>query len=111
MIKRLIELLIAAAVVYAGWHVGVAYLHYYEFDDALHELALFSARTTEAQVRERVLTLAQQYDIPLDPGAIVIRTDADATEILAPYTQEVKLLPTYTYLWKFEADGHAVHLR
>lgn len=111
MIKRLVELVIAAAIAYAVWHVGIAFLHYYEFDDSLEELARFSARRTETEVRDRVLQLAEQYEIPLDPEALVIRTDTDSTQILAPYTQEVKILPNYSYFWKLEAQASVMHVR
>jgi hypothetical protein len=111
MLKRLIELVIAVAIVYAGWQAGVAYLHYYQFNDAIGELALFAGRSTEDQLKERVMQLAQQYAIPLEGESLTVRTDDEVTEIAAPYTARVKLLPNYTYDWHLQPKAHVVHVR
>jgi len=111
MLKRLIELVIAVVIIYAGWHVGVAYLHYYQFNDAIGELALFAGRSSEDQLKDRVMKLAQQYQIPLDSEAMTVHTDDEVTQITAPYTEAVKLLPNYTYDWKLEPKADVVHVR
>lgn len=111
MLKRLIQLVIAAVVIYAGWHAGVVYVNYYQFNDELGQMALFAKGTaTESELKDRVLEVAQQYEIPLDPDAVVVHHDRDLTQITAPYVAEVKLLPNYIYRWKLEAKGSAVHL-
>jgi hypothetical protein len=111
MLKRLIELVIAAAIIYAGWHAGVAYLHYFQFDDALTETARYGRGRTEEQLRERVMQLAAEYKIPLDPQAVVIHTDNNATRIAAPYTERIKLLPNYVYELKLEPKGDSWHIQ
>jgi len=111
MIKRVVELLIGAALVYAAWHAVPAYLHYYQFNDAIGELALFAGERPEDELRERVAQLAAQYKIPLDPEAIVVSTNAESTRIEAPYTARVKLLPNYTYDWHFEPKANVWHVR
>jgi hypothetical protein len=110
MLKRLIELVIAVVFVYAGWHAGVAYFHYYQFTDAISELALFAGKSTEDELRQRVLQLAGQYEIPLEPDAVTIHTGAEVTQITAPYTQPVNLLPNYIYNWKLEPKASVVHV-
>ncbi len=111
MLKRLIELVIVAAFIYAGWHAGVAYANYYQFKDAIGELAVFAGRSTEGELKRRVVEIAEKYDIPLDPDAIVIHTDDEVTQISAPYTVPVKLLPNYTYEWQRQPTASAVHVR
>ncbi len=111
MLKRLIELVIAVVIIYAGWHAGVAYLHYYQFNDAIGELALFAGGSTNDQLKERVMQLAQQYQIPIDADSVTVRTDAEVTQITAPYTETVKLLPNYTYDWRLEPRANVVHVR
>ena len=110
MLRRVIELVIALAFLYAGWHAGVAYFHYYQFTDALGELALFAGNSTEEQLRERVAELAQRYQVPLDPSLITVRTGSEVTQITAPYTEKVKLLPSYEYEWKLEPTASVVHV-
>jgi len=111
MLKRVISLLIAAAVIYAGWHTGETLLHYYQFNDAIGQLALFAGSSTEDQLKERVLQLAEQYQIPVDSETVTVHTDGEVTQITAPYTADVKLLPTYTYEWKLEPKASVVHIR
>src|SRR5574338_669400 len=110
MLRRVIELLVALVLIYAGWHAGVAYFHYYQFTDAIGELALFAGTSTEDQLKERVVQLAQQYKIPLDPSVITIHTNPDVTQITAPYTERVNLLPNYVYDWKLEPKASVVHV-
>lgn len=110
MLKRVIQLVVAAVLIYAGYHAGVAYFHYYQFTDAIGELALFAGNSTGEQIKERVLKLAQQYEIPLDPDAVTVHTDVDVTEITAPYTEPVQLLPNYLYDWKLEPKARVVHV-
>jgi hypothetical protein len=109
MVKRLIELAIVAAICYAGYHGAVVYLHHYQFDDALEETARFGRGRTEQQLRQRVMELAAEYDIPLDPAAVTIRSDGNSTRISAPYTARVKLLPNYIYEMKLEPVGGSWH--
>jgi hypothetical protein len=111
MLKRLISLLLAVVVIYAAWHTGMALLHYYQFKDAIGELALFAGTSTEDQLKERVMQLADQYEIPLDSEAVTVRTDPDVTDIATAYVASVKLLPNYTYEWKLEPTARVVHVR
>lgn len=111
MLKRILELLVVAIVGYAGWHAGAAYFNYYQFRDGITQLALFAGNTTEDQLKARVVDLAQQYEIPLEDAAITVHTDAEVTQITAPYTARVKLLPNYVYEWKFEPKASVVHVR
>lgn len=111
MIKRVVELLIGAALVYAAWHTVPAYLHYYQFNDAIGELALFAGDRPEEELRQRVMKLAADYQIPLDPEVVVVTTSRESTRIEAPYTERVKLLPNYTYDWQFEPKANVWHIR
>jgi hypothetical protein len=111
MLKRLVELVIAAAIFYAAWHAGVVYLHYFQFQDGLEETARFGRGRTEAQLRERVVQLAAEHQIPLDPGTVLVQTDNNATRIRAPYIARVQLLPNYVYEVKLEPTGDSWHIQ
>lgn len=111
MLKRLVELVIAAAVLYAGYHAAVVYLHHYQFQDGLEETARFGRGRSDEQLRERVMQLAAEYEIPLAPEAVVIQTDANATRIAAPYTARIKLLPNYIYELNLEPKGDSWHIQ
>jgi hypothetical protein len=111
MVKRLLSFVIAAAVIYAAWNTGSVLRHHYRFSDELQQLALFAGSSTEDQLKERVLQLAEQYQIPVEPETVTVHTDSGITQITAPYTAQIKLLPTYTYERKLEAKASVVHVR
>jgi hypothetical protein len=111
MLKRLIELVIAAAIIYAGWHAGLVYLHHFQFQDALEETARFGRGRSEAQLRERIMEYAAEYEIPLDPAAVLVQSDTNGTRIKAPYTARLQLLPNYVYEVKMEPTGESWHIQ
>jgi hypothetical protein len=41
---------------------------------------------------------------------VTVKTDSEVTQITAPYTVNVRLLPNYTYEWKLEPAASVVHL-
>jgi hypothetical protein len=89
MIRRTIHLLIVAGILWAGWHATPVYWNYFAFKEAVEETALFAgARATEADLRARILKLAADHNVPLEPGALVVRIDAEVTEIQRPVHRE-----------------------
>ncbi|MGE5243836.1 MAG: hypothetical protein ACM3SQ_06385 [Betaproteobacteria bacterium] len=101
MIKFLIKLAIAALIANAAWRVGSAYAAFYRFRDAIEESARFSGdRSTEA-LRDRILELAGQYDLPLADDGFDVRRDEVHTFLTGEYTQPIALLPGYEYPWTF----------
>jgi hypothetical protein len=96
MIRRLIALLVVLALVYAGWNVGVVWSHYRKFQDDVRNVALFGNDKTDEDLRSRVMDLAAQNQVPLQPDAVSIQRRAGEVVIQAHYTQNVKILPGYT---------------
>ena len=111
MIKRLIQLLVGAAILWMAWHAIPVYWNYFQFNDAVSETARFAGSRSEEEIRARVLVLAADHQVPLNPEALVVRIDKDVTEILAPYTERVELLPHYYYDWAFDVKIAAWHVR
>ena len=109
MIKRLIELLFVAALGYALFHVVPVYWNNYKFEDGVKELASFAATKTEDELRDRVMKLAAENDVPLAAGDLVVHQSADATEILAPYTEKIQVLPTFFYTANFDVQVQQWH--
>ena len=102
MLKTVVQLALAALVVNAAWRTGSAYLTFYRFKDAITETALYGAQKTTAQIEQRVVELASQYDIPLaQDGFSVRRDDRSHTYIDGSYTQPLELVPGYRYDWPF----------
>jgi hypothetical protein len=109
MIKRLIELLFVAALGYALIHAVPVYWNNYKFEDALEEMATFSVQKTEDELRDRVMKLASENDIPLDTDDVVVHQSDDATEILAPYSEKVEVLPRFVYTASFDVKVKQWH--
>lgn len=107
MIKTLIKLALAALVVHACWRSTNVFLRYYRFKDAVHETALFASARSDSQVQARVLEIAQQLDIPVEPQNVVIRREENRTVIQAVYTDQIELLPTKFFPWEFKLDVDA----
>ena len=107
MIKRIISLVIFLLLVNAGVRVGVVFFHDQQFKDAVRELALFSGTKTEEVVRQQVMQLAQQYQIPLDADYVEITRKSipgmgDHSAIKVSYAVLVNVAPGYTHRFEFD---------
>jgi hypothetical protein len=70
MIKKVISLIIFLVLANAGVRVAIVYFHDQQFKDAVRELSLFSGGKAEELIRSKVLELAAQNQIPLDPDFV-----------------------------------------
>ena len=96
-----IKLVIAALVIHATLRAGQVYFRHYKFRDGLQQTAQFSGTRPEAELHNRVLELAREHQIPLNPDAISVRRVDNHTLIDVRYTDEIEILPSYRYPWGF----------
>jgi hypothetical protein len=101
MIRTVIKLAFVALLANAAWQLFNAYWPYYKFSDAVRATAQYRGQKTDAQVRERILELAAQFDIPISDDNLTVRLDDTHTIVEAAYVQPVALAPGYTYQWPF----------
>lgn len=102
MLKKLISLAIFLAIAYATVNVGIVYIRYQQFKDAVRETALFAGTKTDDQLKARVMELAQRDTVPLDPEYVHIERVADRVVISASYVEMIKVLPGYQRQWQFD---------
>jgi hypothetical protein len=102
LIKLLIKLAIVALIANMAWHVMTAYMSYWKFKDAVQQTTLFGNDKSLAQLKDRILQLAGDYDLPLDDGDVTVRRDSFHTITEGSYTRAVDLLPWYTRQWPFQ---------
>ncbi len=102
--KTLVKLAIVALVLHATWRAGSVYLRYYQFKDNVHQAAQFSDRRPEHELRERIMSLARQYEVPLEPEALRVRREDNHTIVDATYTERIEILPKYFYPWDFKVN-------
>jgi hypothetical protein len=105
--RTLIKLVIAALVLHGTWRLGSAYLTQYRFEDELQRLAQFAGESSDAVLRDRVMVIAREYQIPLDGEAINVSKTSGQLLIETTYTQRIQILPLYEYPWQFKTRVRA----
>lgn len=105
--KTLIKLIIAALVVHATWRAGTVYFRYYQFKDAVQQTAQFSGTRSENALRDRVLEIAKELQVPLDSDRVTVRRQDNHTLIDATYDEQIELLPRYYYPWVLKVNVDA----
>src|SRR5262245_56062819 len=100
--KSIIKLLIAALIANATWRIGTEYLSYYKFKDSVREFSEHRASKDESQLRDKIMELASQYDIPLESEAFTINHLNNHTIIEGSYVKPIEVVPTFRYNWPFQ---------
>lgn len=97
MIKTILQLLIAVAVVNAVARAGMTAWSYYQLKDAAQQLILFGAGVPTADLSARILDKAVELDVPLARQNIDIGRQGNRTVVDAFYTQPVEFFPNFAY--------------
>ena len=108
MIRLIVRLALAAFMANAVWRIGNAYLSYYKFTDSVNEMARFDGNLSEDQMHQRVLELAQQYDVPLTDTNFTLRREDRQVSVSGSYVKPLELFPGYEYPWPFKWDVQAI---
>jgi len=99
--KTLIKLALVAALANATWHVFVVYSAFYKFKDAVQVAAQFRGKKTNEELKQEVIGIAAQAELPIDEDTIKITFDDTHTTVDTGYTRTVEFLPGFTYQWPF----------
>lgn len=99
--KTLLKLAIAALLLHAAYRVGIAYWDHYQFQDDVQQLAQFAERESEDALRQRVLDLAAERDLPIGPEDIAITRAQRRIDIVGGYSRDLLLAPKYARPWSF----------
>ena len=109
MIKRIVSIVVFLLLVNAGVRVGFVYFHDQQFKDAVREYALLAGQPpTKADevIRAKVMDLAQEHQIPLDPDYLeIIRQPipglGEKVSVKFAYAVIVPVVPGYPYRMDF----------
>jgi len=104
-VGRFIRYAIAAAALWAVWHVGAAQWQEFVFQDDLKQIAQFGSDRGEEAVRAAVMEAAASRRVPLSPERLQVRKQTDHLYIDAVYTVQIEVLPRYTYPWTFTVSA------
>jgi hypothetical protein len=103
---KLIKFLVAVLVLWAAWHVGISYYHFYVFQDAVEEMARLSGGDPDDGLAAQAARLAAESRLPLTADDIHVRKDSGQVVVEASYVDRVEVLPRYRYPF-----AHALRVR
>jgi hypothetical protein len=101
MIKAALKLALLAVVANATWHMFTVYSAHYKFKDAVHYVAQYRGDKTDEQLRQQILEMAAQADLPIDAERLTVRHQETHTIVETAYTRVVEPFPGFKYPWPF----------
>jgi hypothetical protein len=97
-LSTLFWLLVLAALVYAAWNAGPAYVANFRFKDTLEDIARVPpGPTSDRVVQERIDRAINELDLRefLKPGDCQASREEMSRTITCDYSREVQFLPGY----------------
>ena len=88
-----IKLVLAFAVITAAFQGARLMVTNYQFEDAVEQVLLFAPNASDADVTERILMLAGDYDLPLAAEDIAISEHGSDRVVEMTYTTDVAFIP------------------
>jgi hypothetical protein len=107
MIRRLVQFAIFLFFANALYQTSPIGLHYFQFKDALEELALFSQKSSDQELIDRVMVLAEEHKIPLDRDYVAVKRTANQMIITAAYLETMTFVPGFPYEREFDIEAKA----
>jgi hypothetical protein len=107
MIKKIISLIVFLVIANAGIRVAFVYFHDQQFKDAVRELSLFSGGKSEEITRAKVMEVARDNQIPLDPDFVELTRKVapgvgDHFSIKVSYAVMVEVFPGQPRRFQFD---------
>ena len=109
--KNLVRLAVLLLIAHALYRFVPVYVHYYQFKDAVGEIALFAKDTSETELVDRVMLLSAKYQIPIERDAVQVSRDTHKTYITLMYDEQIEWLPTYKRVMPFSVSVEGWHVR
>ena len=107
MIRRLVQFAIFLFFANALYQTVPIALHHFQFKDSLQELALFSQKSSDQELVDRVMTLAEEHQIPLDREYVTVQRTMGQLVISAAYIETMTFFPGFRYEREFDVEGKA----
>ena len=109
--RNLIRLAVFLLIANALYRSVPVYIHHYQFKDAVEEVALFAKDRTDVELIDRVMVLAERYQIPVDRDAVQVSRDKLMTYITLQYEQPIEWVPKYKRTMPFTVSVEGWHVR
>jgi len=105
VIRRLFSLAVILLIANATVRVGLVWIHYQNFKDAVSETVLFAGTKPDDALRDKVMQIARDNSVPLDPTFVTIDRAGGGLTISASYVEQLQILPGYRRPWQFNVVG------
>lgn len=89
----IIKLVLAFALLTAAFQGARAAVSNYQFEDAVEQALLFAPNSTDAEMVQQVLSLAEEHGLPVEEGDITISQRASDRMVDVTYTTDVAFIP------------------
>lgn len=100
-----IKLVITALILNACFQGGRSAWGFYEFQDAVKEAVLFSTTQSPEQLKKKIVAIASEQQIDLDPATVTVSYVSTQARIKASYIDDVALVPGgHSYKWQHALD-------
>lgn len=87
----LVYVVLVAAVLYFGVHVGQVYFRYLEYKEAMQQELRFRTLHTDDQIKTRFKSLADSLGLPEEAGDVTVTREAGVIRLEAQYTEVIDL--------------------
>jgi 3-phenylpropionate/cinnamic acid dioxygenase small subunit len=104
MLKKLLAVAVVFVIGYAGYQTLPVYVRYQHFKDGVRDTALFAGQQTDDALKDRIMELAAQHNVPVDRNERQIHRETNV-EIAVSYDEVVEVLPRYVKTWHFDIYG------
>ena len=101
MIRTLLKLAVVALVANAIWHLFGAYSPNYKLQDGLQYAAQNRGQLTDDALKDRILDIAAQFEVPLAGDDVLITHNEKHTVVDVSYVRPIELAPGFRYPWPF----------
>jgi hypothetical protein len=90
-LKTFIQLLIAALVLHGCVRMGGAVWRNLQFKDAVEQETRFAGASTDATLHQRIMTLAEEHGIVLEPADVVVERRNQEIYVATSYVETIPL--------------------
>ncbi len=102
MIRAVIKLALVLLLVHAGVKCVPVYWKYVELSDQIKETAKFAGKKTEAQLIDRIETIARNVDVSFDE--LSVKKQGNITRVTARYQARFEWFPNRFKPYEFIID-------
>lgn len=89
----IIKLVLALALLTAAFQGARATMSNYQFEDEVEQFLLFAPNSTDDEVVQKVVALAEEYGLPVEADNVTISERASDRIVDITYTADVAFIP------------------